>query len=255
MIISTQQDLDIVREGGKRLAFIRDTLAKSVVVGATTTEINDLAHELCTENGDAPAFYNYQPQGASRPFPASVCISINDVVVHGIPNENPQTIKAGDLVTVDVGLKHKGIVTDTAVTVAVEGASLRELELVKTAERALSKAIDIVRVGARVGEISKVIEATVREKGFGIPEELGGHGVGTTVHDESPSIPNVHFGNSGPILSEGELIAIEPIITMGSSEILFDTHDGYTIRTKDGSKSAHAEHTVLVTETGVEIIT
>jgi methionyl aminopeptidase len=254
MIISSQKELDIVREGGKRLASIRDALAKSVVIGATTTEINNLAHELCTEKGDAPAFHNYQPQGAPRPFPASVCVSINDVIVHGIPTENPQTIQKGDLVTIDIGLMHEGIITDTAVTVAVDGATPREIELVKTAERALSKAIDIVRIGCRVNDISKIIEKTVKERGFSIPEELGGHGVGKTVH-ENPSIPNVHLGNQGPTLSEGELIAIEPIITMGSPDIVFDVRDGYTIRTKDGSKSAHAEHTVLVTKEGAEIIT
>lgn len=254
MIISTEEEREIVREGGKRLAAIRETLAKSVVVGITTTELNHLAHTLCIESGDKPAFLNYQPQGAPRPFPGSVCISINDVVVHGIPTENPQTIKSGDLVTIDVGLIHEGIVTDTAVTVAVDGATPRELELVSTAERALSSAIETVRAGARVGDISKVIESFVRAKGFGVPEELGGHGVGRTVH-ERPSIPNVFMGEKGPMLREGELIAIEPIITMGSPELIFDTHDGYTIRTKDRSKSAHAEHTVLVTASGAEIVT
>lgn len=254
MIISTDEDREIVREGGKRLAAIREALAKSVVAGITTVELNDLAYSLCVENGDTPAFLNYQPQGAPRPFPGSVCVSINDVVVHGIPTENPQTIRGGDLVTVDVGLIHQGIVTDTAVTVAVEGASERERELVQTAEQALSLAIAVVRPGARVGDISKTIESFVKKRGFGVPEELGGHGVGRTVH-ENPSIPNVFLGSRGPILKEGELIAIEPIITMGSPDLIFDTQDGYTIRTKDGSKSAHAEHTVLVTASGAEIIT
>ena len=254
MIISTKEEQEIVREGGKRLAAIRETLGKSVVVGITTTELDHLAHTLCIESGDKPAFLNYQPQGASRPFPGNVCISINDVVVHGIPTENPQTIKYGDLVTIDVGLIHRGIVTDTAVTIAVEGASERERELVRTAERALSEAIETVRPGARVGDISKTIESVVKAKGFGVPEELGGHGVGRTVH-ENPSIPNVFMGNRGPVLKEGELIAIEPIITMGSPDLIYDAQDGYTIRTKDGSKSAHAEHTVLVTKNGAEIIT
>jgi len=254
MIISTEEDREIVREGGRRLAAIRETLAKSVVVGITTTELDRLAHSLCIENGDKPAFLNYQPQGAPRPFPGSVCISINNVVVHGIPTEDPQTIKNGDLVTIDVGLIHQGIVTDTAVTVAVEGASEREKELVHTAERALREAIEVLRPGVRVGDISKTIESVVKEKGFSVPEELGGHGVGRSVH-ESPNIPNVFAGNRGPVFKEGELIAIEPIITMGSPDLIFDTHDGYTIRTKDGSKSAHAEHTVLVTTKGAEIIT
>ncbi|MEX0933233.1 MAG: type I methionyl aminopeptidase [Candidatus Paceibacterota bacterium] len=254
MIISTDEEREIVREGGKRLAAIREALIQSVVVGITTTELNNLAHSLCVENGDKPAFLNYQPHGAPRPFPGSVCISINDVVVHGIPTENPQTIKSGDLVTIDVGLIHRGIVTDTALTVAVDGASERERELVRTAESALSYAIGKVRAGVRVSEISKIIESVVVAKGFSVPEELGGHGVGRSVH-ENPSIPNVYTGSKGPLLKEGELIAIEPIITMGTADLIFDTDDGYTIRTKDGSKSAHAEHTVLVTADGAEIIT
>lgn len=254
MIISNDKEREIVREGGRRLAAIREALAKSVVVGITTTDLNNLAHMLCIENGDKPAFFNYQPHGAPRPFPGSICISINDVVVHGIPTENPQTIKSGDLVTIDVGLIHEGIVTDSAVTVAVEGASEREIALVQTAERALSNAIETVRAGARVGDISKAIESFVKAKGFGVPEELGGHGVGRTVH-ENPSIPNVFMGERGPMLKDGELIAIEPIITMGSPDLIFDTQDGYTVRTKDGSKSAHAEHTILVTAKGAEIIT
>lgn len=253
MIITTEEELAIIREGGARLRRIRDILAKETVAGITTAELNDRAYELCSEGGDKPAFLDYQPFGAPRAFPASVCISVNDVVVHGIPNENPVTIQDGDIVTIDIGLIHKGLVTDTAVTVGVGAISEREAELIRTAEMALSKAINVVRVGARVGEISQTIEDAVREKGFGIPEELGGHGVGRSVH-ENPNIPNVFTGERGPMLSEGEVIAIEPIITLGSPEIIFDD-DGYTVRTKDGSKSAHAEHTVLVTREGAEIIT
>jgi len=254
MIISTDKELETLRESGRRLASIRDQLAEKTVAGVTTLELNELTRVLLNKIGDKSAFLNYRPTGAPRPFPAELCISINDVVVHGIPTENPQTIKDGDLVSLDVGLVHRGIVTDTAITVAVGGVTPREKDLIKTAETALSKAIGIVRPGVRVGDISKTIEKIVRERGFGIPEELGGHGVGRHVH-ENPSIPNVFFGSKGPKLSKGEVIAIEPIITMGSSDIIFDDNDGYTIRTKDGSKSAHIEHTVLVTENGVERIT
>jgi methionyl aminopeptidase len=254
MTITTEEELTIVREGGRRLAAIRDALAKKTVAGVTTLELNELAHELCTRDGDSPAFLHYRPMGAPRPFPASLCISINDVVVHGIPTENPQTLQEGDIITLDVGLVHRGIVTDTAVTVAVGEVRQREKELIETAEIALSKAIGAVRPGAHVGDISKTIEETVSKRGFGIPEELGGHGVGKSVH-ENPSIPNVYTGSKGPMLRAGDLIAIEPIITIGGPEIVFDREDGYTVRTADGSKSAHAEHTVLVTENGAEIVT
>src|SRR5690606_17653281 len=155
MTITTEEELTIVREGGRRLAAIRDALAKKTVAGVTTLELNELAHELCTRDVDSPAFLAYSPLGATRSFPVSLCISVNDVVVHCIPTENPQTLREGDIVTLDVGLVHRGIVTDTAVTVAVGEVRQREKELIETAEIALSKAIGDVRPGAHVGDISK----------------------------------------------------------------------------------------------------
>lgn len=253
MIVKTEEERDVLREGGRRLAEIRDILAEKTVEGVSTAELDALAYELCTRDGDSPAFLNYTPVGAPRPFPASLCISVNDVVVHGIPTENPVVIQNGDLVVIDVGLVHRGLVTDSAITVAVGDVSERELEMIKTAERALGAAIDAAEPGVRISEVSRVIEQTVKQKGFGIPEELGGHGVGKSLH-EDPSIPNVPYGGGG-VLKEGHVIAIEPIITMGSGNISFDVSDGYTIRTVDGSKSAHVEHTIIVTKGGAEILT
>ncbi|MDZ7726669.1 MAG: type I methionyl aminopeptidase [Candidatus Campbellbacteria bacterium] len=254
MICKTEQEKEILREGGKRLAEIRSVLAEKTKAGVSTVELDELAYQLCTKDGDLPAFLNYTPFGAPRPFPSSICVSVNDVVVHGIPTEDPRVIKEGDLVTIDVGLVHKGLITDSAITVEVGEVKDREHRMVVAAREALDKAIKKVRAGVRVGEISKVIEQTVKEQGFGVPQELGGHGVGKSIHEE-PSITNVFFGNLGPSLREGEVIAIEPIITMGKGDIVFDHKDGYTITTKDGSKSAHSEHTLIVTKNGSEILT
>lgn len=253
MIITTQEERAILRECGKRLAHIRDALVEKIVVGARTDELDAYAHHLCVRNGDKPAFLHYQPPGASRPFPASVCISINNVVVHGIPTEHPRSIKDGDLVSLDIGLAHKGIITDTALTVAVGAVTPRERDLIRATEIALSRAIEKLAVGVRTGDISRIIEHVARERGFGVPKELGGHGVGKRVH-ESPNIPNVFDGHKGSMFSEGEVVALEPIFTLGSDEVVFED-DGYTVRTKDGSKSAHVEHTVLITAHGAEIVT
>lgn len=253
MIVTTEKEREILREGGKRLAEIRDILAEKTVAGISTAELDALAYELCTKGGDQPAFLNYTPSGAPRPFPASICVSVNDVVVHGIPTEDPVIIQDGDLVVIDAGLIHEGLITDSAITVAVGNVEDRELEMIRTAERALYAAIDIAEPGARIDDVSAVIKKIVKEKGFGLPEELGGHGVGRSLH-EDPSIPNVPYGDNSK-LKEGHVIAIEPILTMGGSRISFDMDDGYTVRTIDGSKSAHVEHTIIVTKGGAEILT
>jgi len=253
MIIVTQEERAILREGGRRLARVRDALAEKIVVGARTDELDAYAYELCVQSGDKPAFLNYSPPGASRPFPASICVSINDIVVHGIPTEKPRIIREGDLVSIDVGLVHRGIITDTAVTVAVGTVTPREQDLIRATEIALAKAIEKLSVGVRTGDVSRAIERVARERGFGIPKELGGHGVGKRVH-EKPNIPNVFNGQKGHIFLEGEVVALEPIFTLGSDDVVFE-NDGYAVRTKDGSKSAHTEHTVLITAGGAEVVT
>lgn len=253
MITTSEEQRNILREGGKRLARIRRRVINHTEVGMRTDEINDYAHDLLTLDGDRPAFLNYQPQGAPRPFPASICLSVNDEVVHGIPTENPQNLAEGDVVSIDLGLVHKGLITDTTATIIVGEADPRVEKLVACVYEALDRAIDKVRPGVKTGTISSAIEETIRSYGFGAPSEFGGHGVGMDVH-ESPSIPNVGTPNAGMKLEEGMVIAIEPIATLGDERVVFD-RDGYTVRTKNGLPSAQAEHTVLVTHRGAEILT
>lgn len=242
-----------MREGGKRLAFILAEVGKAVKPGMSTLELDNLARKLVEEGGDKSAFLNYKPAGMKRPYPASICVSINDAVVHGIPNEEPQIIKEGDIVSLDMGLIHEGLFTDSAITVPVGQVDEAGMSLIQDTKRALFEGIKAVKEGHYVRDISYAIEKYVRPKRLGIVEELCGHGVGYKVH-EDPYIPNYCLENKGEKLKAGMVIAIEPMLNEGSKHIRLDS-DGYTYRTADGKRSAHFEHTVVVTKDGAEILT
>lgn len=221
--------------------------------GLHATELESRALELIREGGDTPAFLNYQPYGASRPYPAALCVSINDEIVHGIPTEGDKVLRAGDIVSIDLGLIHKGLVTDAAVTVPVGIVSADKARLLEVTKEALMAGIKVVKGGIRVGDISSTIERIGVAHGYGIVEELSGHGVGYHVH-EDPYIPNFGHPGRGETLKPGMVIAIEPMFNLGTKKIKLDT-DGYTYRTADGEASAHFEHTIVVTKSGAEILT
>ena len=251
--IKTNEEIVILREGGKRLAFILAELTKAVKVGVSTLELDNLARKLVEEGGDKSSFLNYQPKGAKRPYPASLCVSINDEIVHGIPNENPKILKEGDIVSLDMGLIHGGLFTGSAVRVGVGQIDEAARKLMAVTKQSLAEGIKAVKEGKYVGDISYAIEKYVRPKRYGIVEELCGHGVGYKVH-EDPFIPNYSLDNKGEKLKAGMVIAIEPMLNEGSKKITLDD-DGYTYRTADGKRSAHFEHTVVVTKDGVKILT
>jgi len=253
MTIRNEKDLAALREGGKRLATILNALEKSVAPGVSTDELDKLARRLIEENGDTPAFLHYTPEGADRPYPASLCVSINDEVVHGIPNEIPSVLREGDIVALDLGLIHEGLIVDAALTVPVGKIDGTAKKLIDTTRNALAAGVDAARAGATVGDIGAAVEAVAKKGKFGIPRELGGHGVGLKVH-EKPYIPNYGKKGTGEKLKAGMVIAIEPMLNEGSGEIRMD-NDGYTIRTADSSRSAHFEHTILITEGEPEILT
>jgi methionyl aminopeptidase len=188
-----------------------------------------------------------------RPYPASICISINDEVVHGIPNEQPKIIQEGDIVSLDMGLNHKGLFTDSAITVGVGKVDPAGENLIAVTKQALSEGIKAIKEGKYVRDISYAIERYVRPKHLGIVEELCGHGVGYKVH-EDPFIPNYCLENKGERLKAGMVLALEPMVNEGTKHITLDA-DGYTYRTADGKRSAHFEHTVVVTKDGAEILT
>lgn len=247
------KEIEILREGGKRLAAILENLSAMVVPGISTLALNDRAAELLKISGDKSSFLNYQPYGAKRPYPATLCVSINDAIVHGIPNEEPVHLKEGDIVSLDMGLIHRGMYLDGAVTVPVGAIDAASQKLLNVTREALAVGIKACKAGATTGDVGFAIQKFVEPYGYGIVEELAGHGVGYKVH-EDPYVPNYGKRGEGETLEPGMVLAIEPMLNIGGKKIKLD-RDGYTYRTADGSRSAHFEHTIVITEKGPEILT
>jgi methionyl aminopeptidase len=248
--IKTEKEIEILKEGGKRLAQILKRISKEVKPGISTKELNSLAEKLVREGGDVPAFLGYKAGDFSKPYPSSLCVSVNEEVVHGLPS---QVLEKGDIVTIDLGLIHGGLFVDAALTVGAGHLDRHARKLVKVTEKALDIAIEKVRAGNKVGEISFAIEEYVKSKGFVPAEGLGGHGVGHKIHEE-PFIPNIGPKNKGVTLKPGMVLAIEPIINEGGEEVYLDK-DGFTYRTVDNKRSAQFEHTVLITKDNPVILT
>jgi methionyl aminopeptidase len=225
---------------------------KKVAPGVSTHELDMYAREVIKSLGDEPAFLDYQPEGARFPFPAALCTSVNDEVVHGMPKEDV-ILKEGDIISIDLGLIHEGVIADHAMTVAVGKVDQKVKELLRATKESLDFGIKAIKPGAHVGDIGYAIESYIKPKGYGIVRELAGHGVGREIH-EDPYVPNYGTKGTGALLKPGMVIAIEPMINLGSRGVIFEK-DGYTVRTKDGSPSAHFEHTVLITEKGAEVLT
>lgn len=251
--IKTKDEIELMRIGGKHLAAVLREVEKLVAPGVTTKELNDLAEKKIRETGDEPAFLNYTPWGAKRPYPATLCVSVNDEVVHGIPNEDVKTLQEGDIVSLDIGLKHKGLVLDMATTIGVGSIDQKVQMLLDTTKASLKKGIAACVLGNEVNDIGKAIEAYAKPFGYGIVEDLGGHGVGHKVH-EPPYIHNYDTGEKSEKLKEGMVLAIEPMLNEGRKDVVL-APDGYTYKTKDGKRSAHFEHTIVVTSGKPEILT
>ncbi len=251
--IKKPEEIAIMKEGGERHAYILSELAKKVVPGISTEVLEDHAKKLIREGGDQAAFLNYTPRGAKRPYPASLCVSVNNEIVHGIPNEEPLILQEGDIVSLDLGLVHNSLITDSAITVAVGSISEENRKLLEHCKEALYRGIKAARGGGRVGDIGHAIESFIRPLGYGLSEGLAGHGVGYKVH-EDPFVPNEGRKGSGELLRPGMVIAIEPMVTLGTDEIVL-SHDGYTYKTADGTNSAHFEHTIAITDGDPLILT
>ncbi len=253
MILKNEEERAILIEAGKRLAKVLEVLTTKVAAGVSAEELDDLAEQLIRDGGDEPAFLGYTPEGANRPYPATLCVSVNDEVVHGIPNEAPKILKQGDMVGLDLGLVHQGIIVDAAVTVVVGPPGEDARKLLSTTQNALVAGIAAAQVGNHIGDISYAIQKEIEKGGFRVVKELGGHGVGEHVHEE-PFVPNFGRPGTGPVLEEGMVLALEPIASAGKAAVML-MPDGYTYRTKDGSRSAHFEHTILVEKDGPIIVT
>lgn len=251
IIIKTPEEIAKLKKGGPILARILRMVADEVRPGITTLELDRIAAALIKAAGCTPAFLGYKPEGARAPYPATLITSVNAEVVHGIPSD--YVLKEGDIISLDLGLNYEGVFLDHAVTVPVGNISPKDQELIAVTETALLEGIDAIVPNATVGDIGYAIERYVRGHQLGIVRDLSGHGVGRAIH-EDPYIPNYGKKGKGATLVPGMVIAIEPMLTRGSESIV-ELADGYTLKTVDNSRAAHFEHTVLVTETGAQILT
>ena len=251
--IKTPKEIEILKEGGKRLAFILNEVAKKVEAGVSTQVLEDYARFLIKEGGDIPAFLNYTPRGAKRPYPSALCVSVNDEIVHGISNEDVRILKEGDVVSLDLGLVHNGLITDSAITVGVGNLEEKNRKLIEHCKEALALGIKSAKGGGHIGDIGFAIGTFARGLGYGVCSGLAGHGVGYRVH-EDPFVPNEGQKGQGELLKPGMVIALEPMLTLGTDKIVL-AKDGYTYKTTDGSVSAHFEHTIAITEGGPIILT
>lgn len=252
-LFKSNGEIEIMREGGRRHALILRLLKEYTKAGMTTKDIDLYAEKLVREGDDIPSFKNYKPQGARSAFPASICISLNDEIVHGMPSD--RVIQNGDVVSIDLGLTHNRLVTDSAITFVVGGeTNNRTRELLEYTERALWAGINAAKIGGHVGDISAAIEEVQKKYKFGNVRELGGHGVGHGVH-EDPYVPNYGRKGTGPKLQKGMVLAIEPMFIADGTEDIRQMPDGWTIVTHSGAVAAHFEHTIAFTENGVEVLT
>lgn len=243
--IKTPAELANMRESGRMLATVLDVVGKSIEVGITTIELDAIAARELAKLGGKPAFLGLYG------FPAVICISLNDEVVHGIPGK--RVVKNGDIVSFDFGVNYNGMITDAARTILVGPHNKAKQNLIDGTLASLDAGIAAVKNGAQVGDISANVQAVLDGYGYGIVRDLVGHGVGHELHEE-PNIPNYGKAGTGPTLVAGMTIAIEPMTTLGSFKV-YTASDGWTIATRDGSLAAHFEDTVLVTEAGAEILT
>lgn len=250
IIIKTPEEIEYIREAGRRLGEVVAKVSARVVPGVTTNELDDYAESLIKGMGDAPAFKNYQPEGASYPFPSTLCVSVNDQIVHGIATD--YILQEGDIISIDCGLKHQGVFVDHAITVPVGKISDTAKKLLNDTKESLRLAIDQACVGNKTGDIGAAVEKFVAGR-YGIVKGLAGHGVGRYIH-EDPFIPNYGKAGTGAVLKPGMVIAIEPMLTLGSDDFVVE-EDDWTLSTSDGTLSAHFEHTIIITDQGPEIVT
>ncbi len=243
-------EIKTLAAGGKILAAILQALARQVQPGATGRQLDELARQLCDKYKVRPAFLGYASKGHD-PYPAAACISVNEAVVHGVPND--QSFKEGDLVSVDMGIVYKDLYLDSAHTVGCGTLNAENDRLLKVTRQALVRGMRAAQLGNTTGDIGWSIQKYVEDQGFGVVRQLVGHGVGYAVHEE-PQVPNFGRAGEGTKLVEGLIIAIEPMVTIGGPRIT-TADDGWTIVTAEGGWSAHEEHTVAITANGPQILT
>ena len=244
--IKSDREIELMRESCRLLSLVHDELGKAVKPGISTKDIDKLGEELIRSYGCVPNFLNYNG------YPASICVSVNDEVVHGIPKED-RILKDGDIVSLDAGLIYKGYHSDAARTYAVGNVTPEVQKLMDVTKQSFFEGIKFAKEGCHLFDISNAIDAYVSQFGYGIVRALVGHGIGSSLH-EDPQIPNFRQWRRGPKLKAGMTLAIEPMINMGTSDVYF-LDDDWTVVSADGSYSSHYENTVLITDGEPEILT
>ncbi len=243
--IKSEREVELLRIAGNIVHETREYLKPFIKEGITTKELDTLAEEFILSRGATPSFKGLND------FPGTICASINQEVVHGIPSK--RKLRNGDIISIDIGACYKGYHGDSAWTFAVGEVSPKKLALMEHTKESLFKGLEQVKPGNRIGDISHAIEIHAKKYNLGVVRELVGHGVGTKVHEE-PDVPNYGEANRGPVLKEGMVLAIEPMLTLGRRDICI-LDDEWTIETVDNSPAAHYEHTIVVTKDGYEILT
>ncbi|MFB7090413.1 type I methionyl aminopeptidase [Streptomyces sp. NPDC056296] len=250
--LKTDTSIDAMYEAGQVVARALTAVRRAADVGVSLLELDEVAHEVLRAAGAASPFLGYRPSFAPTPFPAVICASVNDAIVHGIPDG--YRLRDGDLVSIDCGAILAGWAGDSAVSFTVGTPRAADVTLIESAERALAAGIDAAVVGNRIGDIAHAIGSVCRTAGYGIMEDFGGHGIGRRMH-EDPGVPNEGRPGRGLPLRHGMVIAIEPMLIGGGRDDYHCAADGWTLRTNDGSRAAHVEHTVAITEAGPRVLT
>jgi len=250
--LKTDTSIDAMYRAGQVVGQALTAVQENAGVGVSLLELDEVARQVLRDAGAGSPFLGYRPSFAPTPFPAVICASVNDAIVHGIPDG--YRLRDGDLVSIDCGAELGGWAGDSAISFVVGTPRAADLRLVETAERALAAGIEAAVVGNRIGDIAHAIGSVCRAAGYGIPEGFGGHGVGRRMH-EDPPVPNEGRPGRGLRLRHGMVLAIEPMLIGGGKDGYHEAPDGWTLRTNDGSRAAHTEHTVAITESGPRILT
>ncbi|MFJ4354724.1 type I methionyl aminopeptidase [Streptomyces massasporeus] len=250
--LKTDTSIDAMYEAGQVVARALTAAQEAADVGVSLLELDEVAHGVLREAGATSPFLGYRPSFAPTPFPAVLCVSVNDAIVHGVPTR--YRLRDGDLVSIDFGAELGGWVGDSALSFVVGTPREADLRLIGTAERALAAGIEAAVVGNRIGDIAHAIGTVCRGAGYGIPDDFGGHGIGRRMH-EDPGVPNEGRPGRGMRLRHGMVLAIEPMVVAGGTDDYHAAPDGWTLKTNDGSRAAHAEHTVAITDSGPRILT
>ena len=251
IFLKTEDEIELMRNANRLVGKTLGTIGKHIGPGVTTLQLDKIAEEFIRDNGAVPTFKGF-PNPFGKPFPASICTSVNDVIVHGIPDDT--VLAEGDIVSVDVGVQYKGVHTDACRTYPVGKISDEAKQLIEVTKQSFFEAIKGLKAGSYVGDIGEAVQKFVEPKGYSLVREMQGHGIGLSVH-EDPGIPNYGVAGTGYRLRENMAICIEPMVNMGSRHIKISSTDGWTCRTRDGKWAAHYENTLLITKTGVEIMT